>query len=794
MKVKSSFNDIDYTKDISGIDFGRTDLEGYSEQVIIYAKRLKAQYGDKYSDLFYLSYAQRHLSNNANKIAQTYWNNKMNNLPFKDLKWLQFTYEEIILMNEGGTVIPDEVLAWAYAQQESDDTSYVVITDESSLNDLESTGEFGNPNNISEFRQNAQKGIKLANSKIEQLEEDISEFQNISETLNNEKQRSSDIDKELKLENENDKKEFKKLKEKQQNKNLTDEETERLKFLNNKLNSKPSKRKSLEKDNLILNDLLRTSEKLKKSSETNTKIAEATVKAGEYYTEIEAPLAPLKRNYDLKSLNAAKYNNLDSITTVNSIINLSNTIGNQLEGENKNFATIIDNTTITNENTNNTSGEEDNTINNIETENSTEDIEENESENENTDNGEENPKANSEKEPDKANFTQYIPSANPILTAIQGLNNLGSNKKLEENIKTTNSSKIKAKKDVQKTQNDLSKTENNINKDLADHERNVKQREMLAAQYENINADAEILADTENPEKMQNQLDYITSDIESLQAKDDKSIKSINLNLVKQKADTTKLPEDQKILKANHTDLNKQSDELKTISAITLTSGSLTTAEGGLNMINGLSMVITGNSMLSNPFTFSTGLALLSIGTKQVVLATSQLIAGPYAINAGSEGLSTSSDGKSLARDSQADAKANDKAIEEINNTISTLQKDATNDENINITLPTSNQNNTDEKDQNDETGIENEKMSDEKQNIAKNTNNQVVQNTNYEQENSDTIIAAAVTTNANITEKTTNSDKEDKKLTRFNNDSVIETKRKRNRVNAISSARGGTV
>ncbi len=53
---------------------------------------------------------------------------------------------------------------------------------------------------------------------------------------------------------------------------------------------------------------------------------------------------------------------------------------------------------------------------------------------------------------------------------------------------------------------------------------------------------------------------------------------------------------------------------------------------------------------------------------------------------------------------------------------------------------------------------------------------------------------AASAAVNANITQSVSTSDKEEKRLTRFNNDSIIESKKKRNRVSAVSGARGSTV
>ena len=35
-----------------------------------------------------------------------------------DEEWVNFTYDEIIEMADNGTVVPDDVLKWAYAKQQ----------------------------------------------------------------------------------------------------------------------------------------------------------------------------------------------------------------------------------------------------------------------------------------------------------------------------------------------------------------------------------------------------------------------------------------------------------------------------------------------------------------------------------------------------------------------------------------------------------------------------------------------------------------------------------------------------
>ena len=53
-------------------------------------------------------------------------------------------------------------------------------------------------------------------------------------------------------------------------------------------------------------------------------------------------------------------------------------------------------------------------------------------------------------------------------------------------------------------------------------------------------------------------------------------------------------------------------------------------------------------------------------------------------------------------------------------------------------------------------------------------------------------ILAASASTNANVNATTITDDKADRKLSRFNMDSIIESKKKKKKVLAVSAAKGG--
>ena len=66
-----------------------------------------------------------------------------------DGEWSQYTYEEILQMEDNGVLIPDEVLKWAHSMQASNVSEYELTSEDTSdINDTDSTkndvGDAGN--------------------------------------------------------------------------------------------------------------------------------------------------------------------------------------------------------------------------------------------------------------------------------------------------------------------------------------------------------------------------------------------------------------------------------------------------------------------------------------------------------------------------------------------------------------------------------------------------------------------------------------------------------------------------
>ena len=103
MKVNSKKTglNIDYSQNTTGItlsDIPEDKLALYSQKTIENACRLKAKYGNKYSDEYYLNYSSR---DSYIRMVENFSESKRTNAAMcavQDPNWQGYSYEEIIQM------------------------------------------------------------------------------------------------------------------------------------------------------------------------------------------------------------------------------------------------------------------------------------------------------------------------------------------------------------------------------------------------------------------------------------------------------------------------------------------------------------------------------------------------------------------------------------------------------------------------------------------------------------------------------------------------------------------------
>lgn len=249
-KRNENFN-ISGNVDTSGITLDPNLTPLYSNRVIEYAKILKAKNGaGKYSDEYYLEYAKGIDNREMKGAYNEVFHKKAAKCDIQDSKWRGFSYEEIIQMKNSGVKIPEEVLLWAEAQQESDVIAYEVISDEALIDDNTTTEEVAGDTNINSLQTKTKFYINKAEDTQKTNKQKIEEFETLSNKVSqikNEKESSykNAMNEISKLTNE-----LEELDEKNKNGTLTQSEAKRYKELGKIVNSK---------NNIAINNMLKNS-------------------------------------------------------------------------------------------------------------------------------------------------------------------------------------------------------------------------------------------------------------------------------------------------------------------------------------------------------------------------------------------------------------------------------------------------------------------------------------------------------------------------------------------------------
>ncbi len=278
--------------DTSGVSIDADLAKVHSERVVEYAKKLKAKNGTKYSDEYYLSMAKSIDNREMRGAYSEVFHKKAALCPIQDPQWAGYSYEEIIQMENSGYKIPEEVLLWAHAQQESDVVAYQIISDETNLDDNSSTEEITGDNSINNIQKTAKEYVNKADNaqkdnllKIEEFQKTVDKAQEIKKERENSYKNS--IQEVTKLSDE-----LKQLETKNKNKTLSQAEESRYNELRKILNnSNNNTMQQLQTDTDELDELLSSMDKLNSEATENIQLSQNTLKAAE-------ALSKLGRNYN----------------------------------------------------------------------------------------------------------------------------------------------------------------------------------------------------------------------------------------------------------------------------------------------------------------------------------------------------------------------------------------------------------------------------------------------------------------------------------------------------------------
>ncbi len=298
----------------AGVTIDAKLTAGYNDRIVNTAIQLKANYGNKYSDEYYLNAASSWYKEELGAAFKAAYSKNTNKCPIKDSQWAGYSYEEIIQMENSGVKIPQDVLLWAHAQQESDVTAYEVISTTSANDDNSSTEELVGDFDLNSLQTKAKQSVMKAT-------EAEKNTQSVTEEYNKNKDRA------LEIKNENNNSyqksmneisnltnEWKKLDKKAKSGQLSETEQSRYQELSKMLGNKSSSSlKEIEVNSKELDNLLSSMDLFETKATENETIADDAIQAGK-------DLSNLNKNYhemqQTHSTSGVVYSNMGLLSDV----------------------------------------------------------------------------------------------------------------------------------------------------------------------------------------------------------------------------------------------------------------------------------------------------------------------------------------------------------------------------------------------------------------------------------------------------------------------------------------------
>lgn len=856
---------IDYSQSPSGVtldSISAEKLSKYSQKTIDNACRLKATYGDKYTDEFYLNYSSRmSYINMVNRLGAPQ-EARSSMYAIQDPHWQGYSYEEIIQMENNGVKIPQDVLLWAHAQQESDVVSYEVIESEALNDDNSSTGEISDSADINALLKNAQINTVKANSAQKIVEENSEKYKELSTQAKkikekNSSSKKSEIDKFSKLSNE-----WKQLDIK--NKNGTLSESEKLKYteLSKTLSaeSSSSNKKELAFNERELDELLSSMKGLSEKTSENTKIASETIQASEALSNKNKTYNTSSQQYKIQGvLGAGSFDNPISGTNSFSIENVSMEAGKNLEAQtNETKAVLTDEANLdvkefakeysrsvkdAVKNTNNSTSKSNNetdTTQSSKVENNTAEPEE-----EKTKTYKVKVKA-TEKAALKATATTILSMADLLI-------NQANVSETKDSIEKSQKKTTKEAKKVQKEEKTTEKEHDKNEKKVVEKETELKtiqeqkQTEAEATVSQQVKEDPKVEDDSNLqpqvvPEEDNAEQEVILNEIKVVTSQDENLKNKANVQNMKLKQSVSSDDKLAKLLNTQNKGLSKRNNNAQEVATKTLITGTITTVDGVLN-------ITTGTPMLAsvNPTTVATGTKLVHDGTKEIVAGSAAIAVGGVGIGVSSSVNDNIRDFSDVIKSSTQTNKAQAKQVKETTTSLkamgiinvvdsgdsdndsskqtvknmpvigeknsSTLKKDQAQENEEESFAPEKNTQDETPKLQavvpDSEKGkpteqskvvkseqLEEKELSDaEVISIIKDvyTDAEIDAKISDDSDEDSNIVAASASINAgsNIVKSTNTDDKLSRKLSRFNNDSIIESRKKMKKVQAVSASSG---
>lgn len=862
MKVNSKKTglNIDYSQNTTGItlsDIPEDKLALYSPKTIENACRLKAKYGNKYSDEYYLNYSSR---DSYIRMVENFSESKRTNAAMcavQDPNWQGYSYEEIIQMENNGVKIPQEVLLWAHAQQESDIVSYEIIESEALNDNNTSTGEISNSSDINTLLKNAQIYTVKSTSAQKTAEEDAERYSELSTQAKkiqseNKNTYKDELEKISKLT-----KEWKQLDTKNKNGTLNSSEKNRYNELSKTINSENNNNNKKEAafNEKELDELLSSMSGLSEKTTENTKIADETIQASEALSNKIKTYNTSQQTHNSKGvLDEGSFDNPITGTNAFSIESVSMEAGKNLENQsNETDAILTEDSNLevkefakeysrkakeavksSNNSTSKSNNETDTTTS--ETETKTE-----EPEQEKTKTFTVNPAVG------------VTPSITAVATTIRSMNDLSTNK---NNVEEIHNSLVQSQEKATKNAKNVKKEEKKAEKEHTTNEKKIEAKEneleaIKQQQADNVKSTSEQVveepkADTPDTEKnppqtpvvdnKEGEQEAIVDEIVTVLNADEKLKGTANSQNMKLKQSVSSNDKTTETLEKQNKALDKRNSNAKTVATNTTLTGTMTVTAGALSIGVGTPMMAS-----LNPVTAAWGAKLVQEGIKETVAGTGAIVTGEISLGVSGDVDENIKDFNSTVKSAKLTNKTQSKQIKETTNTLreigqlevsenmqtataegaTTTKKPETTSKTVKVPEkeePVVDQtkeitplqevedtNNTEQTTKpNSQTSpskvaasqiaekplTDNEKIEIIKEEYSDEEINARIFD-NEEKDDSNIIAAASSNASANIVKTTNTDDKLTRKLSRFNNDSIIESRKKMKKVQAVSAASG---
>lgn len=864
MKVNSKKTglNIDYSQNTTGItlsDIPEDKLALYSQKTIENACRLKAKYGDKYSDEYYLNYSSR---DSYIRMVENFSESKRTNATMcavQDPNWQGYSYEEIIQMENNGVKIPQEVLLWAHAQQESDIVSYEVIESEALNDDNTSTGEISNSSDINALLKNAQIYTVKSTSAQKTAEEDAEKYSELSTQAKkiqseNKNTYKDELDKITKLT-----KEWKQLDTKNKNGTLNSSEKNRYNELSKTINSESNNnnKKEVAFNEKELDELLSSMSGLSEKTTENIKIADETIQASEALSNKIKTYNTSQQTHNSNGvLDEGSFANPITGTNAFSIESVSMEAGKNLENQsNETDAILTEDSNLevkefakeysrkakeavksSNNSTSKSNNETDTTTS--ETETKTE-----EPEQEKTKTFTVNPAVG------------VTPSITATATTIRSMNDLSTNK---NNVEEIHNSLVQSQEKATKNAKNVKKEEKKAEKEHNSNEKKIEAKEneleaIKQQQADNVKSTSEQVveepkADTPDEEKnppqtpvvdnKEGEQEAIVNEIVTVLNADEKLKGTANSQNMKLKQSVSSNDKTTETLEKQNKALDKRNSNAKTVATNTTLTGTMTVTAGALSIGVGTPMMAS-----LNPVTAAWGAKLVQEGIKETVAGTGAIVTGEISLGVSSDVGENIKDFNSTVKSAKLTNKTQSKQVKETTNTLreigqlevsenmqtataegaTTTKKPEKTTTSKTVKVPEKEElvvdqtkeitplqevedtNNTEQTTKpNSQTSpskvvasqiaekplTDNEKIEIIKEEYTDEEINARISD-NEEKDDSNIIAAASSNASANIVKTTNTDDKLTRKLSRFNNDSIIESRKKMKKVQAVSATSG---